>query len=447
MPASVLIIDDEPHIRQSFVSLLADEGYRALAAESVEAAAAFRRRQGFDLILLDLQLPGESGLDFLKRLRNEPEAPSVLVISGHADIPMALEAVRLGAVDFLEKPVQPEKLLVSIKMALDLAIAQRQRSALVDEIESRSRLIGESAAMRKMLSIIDRVAPTDTTVLIHGENGTGKELVATRLYLESKRRDKPFIKVNCPGIPETLFESELFGHLRGSFTGAVKDHPGKFVLADGGTIFLDEIGDLPGTCQAKLLRVLESGEVETLGATGRRSVDVRVLCATNRDLEALVQGGRFRQDLYYRVSVFQIRVPALAERTEDIPLLVGEFLKQFDPSGETRLSPEGLSRLLSLSYPGNVRQLRNLVERLTILYRGRTVQIEDLITDFSDRRSDGATTGIEQSLAERMASTERLIIERTLEESDGNISEAARRLRVDRANLSKKIRDWGLKGE
>jgi DNA-binding NtrC family response regulator len=447
MPASVLIIDDEPHIRQSFVSLLADEGYRALAAESVEAAAAFRRRQGFDLILLDLQLPGEPGLDFLKRLRNEPEAPSVLVISGHADIPMALEAVRLGAVDFLEKPVQPEKLLVSIKMALDLAIAQRQRSALVDEIESRSRLIGESAAMRKMLSIIDRVAPTDTTVLIHGENGTGKELVATRLYLESKRRDKPFIKVNCPGIPETLFESELFGHLRGSFTGAVKDHPGKFVLADGGTIFLDEIGDLPGTCQAKLLRVLESGEVETLGATGRRSVDVRVLCATNRDLEALVQGGRFRQDLYYRVSVFQIRVPALAERTEDIPLLVGEFLKQFDPSGETRLSPEGLSRLLSLSYPGNVRQLRNLVERLTILYRGRTVQIEDLLTDFSERRSDGATTGIEQSLAERMASTERLIIERTLEESDGNISEAARRLRVDRANLSKKIRDWGLKGE
>jgi two-component system nitrogen regulation response regulator NtrX len=447
MADRILIVDDEPNIRQSFSSLLKDEGHSSITAESVEEAIAKISRQPVELILLDLQLPGASGLEFLRQLRDEPGMPVVLVISGQADIPMALEAVRLGAVDFLEKPVQPEKLIASVNAALALATAHRQRTVLVEEIESRNRIIGQSPAIRKMLAVVDKVAPTDTTVLIRGENGTGKELVATRIYLQSLRRDRPYIKVNCPGIPETLFESELFGHLKGSFTGAVKDNPGKFMLADGGTIFLDEIGDLPLPCQAKLLRVLESGEIETLGATEKRMVDVRVLCATNRDLDALVTDGRFRQDLYYRISVFDVHVPPLAERRDDIPLLVGEFLRQYNPAGETTLSPEAIAHLTSLPYPGNVRQLRNVIERLTILCRGHTVQLEDVMTDSPRGTAVESDSDDTMSLADRLVSTEKYIIERTLRACDFNISESARRLKVDRANLSKKVKELGLKHE
>jgi two-component system nitrogen regulation response regulator NtrX len=447
MSDRILIVDDEPNIRQSFSALLKDEGHASITAESVEEAFSKMARQPAALILLDLQLPGASGLEFLRQLRNQPVMPVVLVISGQADIPMALEAVRLGAVDFLEKPVQPEKLIASVNAALALAVARRQRTALVEEIESKNRIVGDSVAIRKMLAIVDKVAPTDTTVLIRGENGTGKELVATRIYLQSLRRDRPYVKVNCPGIPETLFESELFGHLKGSFTGAVKDNPGKFMLADGGTIFLDEIGDLPLPCQAKLLRVLESGEIETLGATDKRSVNVRVLCATNRDLDALVAERKFRQDLYYRISVFDVHIPPLAERRDDIPLLVGEFLKQFDPAGDTTLSPEAIAHLTGLPYPGNVRQLRNVIERLTILCRGRTVLLEDVMVD--SPRSSATESGPDDtlSLADRLISTEKYIIERTLRACDFNISEAARQLKVDRANLSKKVKELGLKHE
>ena len=353
MAPRILIVDDEPNITRSFSSLLKDEGHETVAVASAEEAARKQIRQPFDLILLDLQLPGMSGIEFLKQLRQGGSQTLVLVISGQADIPTAIEAVRLGAVDFLEKPVQPEKLITSAKAALALAAANRQRTMLVEDIDSRNRLIGQSTAIKRTLAIIGQVAPTDTTVLIRGENGTGKELIATRLYLESKRRDRPFIKVNCPGVPETLFESELFGHLKGSFTGAVKDHPGKFQLADSGTIFLDEIGDLPLPCQAKLLRVLESGEVETLGSEEKRTVDVRVICATNRDLESLIRNEKFRQDLYYRVSVFTVAVPPLRDRLDDIPLLAGEFLRRFDPSGATVLSTDALSYLSTIDYPGN----------------------------------------------------------------------------------------------
>ena len=445
MSSRVLIVDDEQNIRTSFSSLLTDEGLQTRSAASAEEAARLCAAQPFDLILLDLHLPGQHGLDFLKKLKEDPFSPSVLVISGQADIPDALKAVRLGAIDFLEKPVPPEKLISSVRAALALATAEKQRTLMVDELDEQCLIVGQSEAVRKLKNTIAQVAPTDTTVLITGENGTGKELVATRIYLSSRRRQAPFLKVNCPGIPETLFESELFGHAKGAFTGAVKDHPGKFALADGGTIFLDEIGDLPLACQAKLLRVLETGEIETLGASQARQVDVRVVCATNRKLSALISNGRFRQDLFYRISVFNVDVPLLAARPDDIPLLAGEFLKRFDPSGHTRFTPAAMAYLCTRAYPGNVRQLKNLIERLTILCAGRTVDIEDVSVHFGENVPTDDSLPDDAPLAEQLIRFERMLISQTLAQCNGNIAETARRLGMDRANLSRKVKEWGLK--
>ncbi len=445
MRAEILIVDDEPNILTSFSSLLKDEGHRTVTAASAEEASQAVQSRRFDLMLLDLQLPGMSGLDFLRELKDTADAPGVLVISGQADIASALEAVRLGAINFLEKPVQPEKLIASVSAALALIAADRQRSVHVDEIDQECRIIGESPAVRSLLTTIEQVAPTDTNVLIAGENGTGKELIATRLFLQSKRRGKAFLKVNCPGIPETLFESELFGHVKGSFTGATKDHPGKFVQADGGTIFLDEIGDLPLPSQAKLLRVLESGEVETIGSEKHRQVNVRVICATNRDLQKLVAEGKFRQDLYYRISVFVVTAPPLSARREDIPLLTGEFLRRFDPHEGTRLSAGALAHLGTQEYPGNVRQLKNIIERLTILCPNRIVEVEDVTGQTAPSMSRQRKSVNDKSLTEQVTAFEQRLIESTLKSCKGNISEAARQLSTDRANLSRKVKEMGLK--
>ncbi len=445
MKARLLIVDDEANIRTSFSSLLTDEGHSPVAVDTAEEAERLCTTEQFDLILLDLQLPGISGLEFLRRLKDHAHPPHVLVISGQADIPDALNAVRLGAIDFLEKPVQPEKLIASVSAALALAKVERQRNMIVTELEQGCRIIGKSPAMTRLLQTIDQVAPTDTTVLITGENGTGKELVATRLHLTGNRREYPCLKVNCPGIPESLFESELFGHTKGAFTGAVRDYPGKFVQADGGTIFLDEIGDLPLASQAKLLRVLETGEVETLGREQVRKVDVRVICATNRDLQKLVNEGRFRQDLFYRISVFGIEVPPLSRRLDDIPLLVGEFLRRYDPSGHTRLSAAAVAYLTTLPYPGNVRQLKNIIERLTIVFAGRTVEVDDLAAEVGHSLKAIPESEKDSSLTEQVNRFERQLIEQTLNSCQGNISKAARKLQVDRANLSRKIKEYGLK--
>lgn len=446
MPARILIVDDEPNITLSFSSLLKDEGWACTTAGSAEEALALFERGMYDLVLLDLQLPGKSGLECLREIKASAEPSEVLVISGQADIPMALDAVRLGAVDFLEKPVAPEKLIASVRAALLVADSNRQRSLAADDLDAQSPMIGESSAMKKLRKMISQVAGSDATVLVTGPNGTGKELVATRLLLESNRRTKPFIKINCPGIPETLFESELFGHKRGAFTGAVKDHPGKFVLADGGTLFLDEIGDLPMSCQAKLLRVLETGEIETLGAEEHRTVDVRVICATNRNLRELVSKGSFREDLFYRISVFLIEVPPLSARRDDIPLLAGTFLRRFDPGGATKLAGDALAWMSTQPFPGNVRQLKNLIERVCILYPGQTVGLSQLQAEPAMAESGGTAEAKESvSLSDRVTRFERTVIAEALSAADGNISEAARSLGVDRANLSRKIKELGLK--
>jgi len=445
MPETILIIDDEQKIISSFTSLLEDEGYKVNSAESIEKALKLYNKNRYDLILLDLNLPKLSGVDFLKIIKNDPIPPVVLVISGQSDISTALETIRLGAADYLEKPVPPEKLLTSVKSGLLLSQAQKQRLLMVNDLDQSSRIIGESSAIKKLLLTISQAAPNDVSVLIRGENGTGKELVAMRLYLESKRREKPFIKVNCPGIPASLFESELFGHTKGAFTGAVRDYPGKFVLADGGSIFLDEIGDLPYECQAKLLRILETSEVEKLGSTDSTIVDVRVICATNRNLEKLIEEKKFREDLYYRISVFNINVPSLNDRKDDIPLLVGEFLKRYDPSGKLLLSPDAIAYLTTLDYPGNVRQLKNLIERLSITHPGRQIGMIDLagMTSIDNLPERNAPESI--SLTDQLLDFEKHLIKKTLENTQGNISEAARQLNIDRANLSRKINEWGLK--
>jgi len=443
MTQRILIVDDETSITRSFASLLTDEGYRVATAATAEEALAELGRTRFDLVLLDLNLPGMSGIELLEAVRNDVAGPEVLIISGQSDISTALDAIKLGAIDYLEKPVPPEKLLAGVRAALLLATANRQRALLIDDVDRESTIIGNSPAIRKLLTTIDRAAPTDVTVLLTGENGTGKELAATRLFLAGSRRERPYIKVNCPGIPATLFESELFGHTRGAFTGAVKDYPGKFSLADGGTIFLDEIGDLPLECQAKLLRVLESGEVERLGSAEFRTVDVRVICATNQNLRELVAARKFREDLYYRISVMEIEVPPLAHRREDIPLLVGAFLKRFDPVGAIRFAPDAMARLTTLDYPGNVRQLKNIIERLTIVACGREVTEDDIETSpgaFGQHHGHD-----ELSLAERTAHYEKELIAATLTRTGGNISEAARLLRTDRANLSRRIKEFKLK--
>ncbi len=445
MTERILIIDDEPNITAAFSALLTDESYQTITAATAEEALALTGSTRFDLVLLDINLPGMSGIEFLRRVMASDPPLTVLVISGQSDIPTALEAVKLGAVDYIEKPVPPEKLIASVSSALLLGAANRQRAQLIDDLDRNSPIIGRSAAVKKLLNEIDRAAPTPATVLFTGENGTGKELAATRLYLASDRRDRPFIKVNCPGVPATLFESELFGHKKGAFTGAVRDYPGKFALADGGTIFLDEIGDLPLECQAKLLRVLESGEVEQLGAIERRTVDVRVVCATNQNLKARVADGKFREDLFYRISVLVIDLPPLRKRRDDIPLLAGEFLKRFDPSETIRFSPEAIAFLATLDYPGNVRQLRNMIERLTIIVPGREITVDDIIADPTVEAGLGIEINEKMSLAERLNAFEKHLIRKTLEQTGGNISEAARLLQVDRAGLSRRVKEFKLK--
>ncbi len=441
MRERILIVDDESNITKSFASLLADEGYATCTAADAEEALETLEANHCDLVVLDLNLPGMSGIELLSRLGGRPSAPPVLVVSGQSDISTALEAVRLGASDYLEKPTPPERLISSVRACLQLARAQRHGLVMADELDQRSRMIGESAAMQELNRTIAQVAPSDATVLISGESGAGKELIATRIHLSSSRRGQPLIKVNCPGIPETLFESELFGHRKGAFTGAVKDYPGKFALADGGTILLDEIGDLPIECQAKLLRALETGVIETLGAVEPRQVDVRVLCATNRDLPKLIEEGKFRQDLYYRITVFLVEAPPLRQRLDDVPLLVGEFLRRFDPGGEMALTPDALAFLTSVDYPGNVRQLKNVVERLSIICAGRTVRLADA------QSVQGTATAVKPtdenllSLSERVRQYESQVIRQTLAEANGNIAEAARRLQVDRANLSRKAKN------
>jgi two-component system nitrogen regulation response regulator NtrX len=399
---------------------------------------------------LDVKMPGMDGLDVLARLRENDPGAIVVMISGHGTIDTAVEATRMGAYDFLEKPLDTDRLLVTLRRALELRGLTRSVEELRHEIESRYEIVGNAYVIRQVLERLERVSPTEARVLITGENGTGKELVARAIHKLSQRKDKPFVDVNCAAIPSELIESALFGHMKGSFTGAVSDRAGKFEQADTGTLFLDEIGDMSAAAQAKVLRALEQGVITRVGGNKAIEVDVRVIAATNKDLEAEIEAGTFREDLYYRLNVVPIEVPPLRERREDIPMLVqhfAELMAKREGITPRRFEADAIERLKALPWPGNVRELRNTVERLLILASGDAVRVED-VELLAAGRSGGSGVGGELLSSENFSDfkdgAERAYILQKLRENDWNVAETARRIDMPRSNLYKKIEKYAL---
>src|SRR5213594_53328 len=376
MKPTILIVDDEPGVRTALGGVLRDEGYSVEAVSSGEDCLERLTRGAVDLILLDVWLPGMDGLATLARMRERQIEAQVVIISGHGNIESAVRAIKMGAFDFVEKPLSLDKTVLVIRNALRQRRLEAENQALRARVDRTQTMVGESYAMRQLREQVAMAAPTNGPVLIYGENGTGKELVARTVHALSRRRTGAFVEVNCAAIPEELIESELFGHVRGAFTGAVADRRGKFEVADGGTIFLDEIGDMSLKTQAKVLRVLQEQAFERVGGKETLRVDVRVLAASNQDLPDLIAQGRFREDLFYRLSVIPVEVPPLRQRAEDIPLLVEHFIKLFSGENAKRpktVSVEALAYFLSYEWPGNVRELRNMVERLVIMTPGDVI--------------------------------------------------------------------------
>ncbi|MCB9378021.1 MAG: sigma-54-dependent Fis family transcriptional regulator [Holophagales bacterium] len=449
--ASVLIVDDEASIRESLRMILEFEGYRIEeAADGLEALRIVRERPP-DAILLDIRMPEMDGLDALKTLRERGYEMPVLMISGHADVASAVEATRRGAFDFFEKPLERDRVLLSLRNAVEANRLQKENRQAVAAVAASDGfdLVGSTAAMAKLRETIELAAPTNATVLVVGESGTGKELVARAIHLRSQRRDQSFVQVNCAAIPEELIESELFGHEKGSFTGAVRKQTGKFVAADGGTIFLDEVGDMSARTQAKVLRVLESGDVEPVGADKVVRVNVRVVAATNRDLEEEIREGRFREDLFYRLNVVPIRTPPLRERIEDLPLLVEHFTRRFCESNNyrpRRFAAEAIDLLQAQSWKGNVRELRNLVERLLILSPGEEIDATAVATLAGSGRPEIAEAfmGL-KTLREFRDQAERLFLIQKLEEHGWNITQTAVEIDTPRSNLYKKMEQYDIR--
>jgi len=446
MGHSILIVDDESGIRQSLTSVLRDEGYRVEAAASGEEALAAAQKMAFDLILLDVWLPGMDGLETLQRLQENSSAPMVVMISGHGNIETAVRATKLGAFDFVEKPLSLQKTILVVKNALEHLRLEEENRRLRAELEQRCQIIGESVPMKALRQQLALTAPTNGRVLIYGESGTGKELVARALHAHSARAGMPFVEVNCAAIPEELIESELFGHLKGSFTGASDDKVGKFQKADGGTLFLDEVGDMSLKTQSKVLRVLEEQRFEPVGSNKPVSVDVRVLAATNKHLDEEISRGTFREDLFYRLNVIPFYVPALRERTEDVPSLAGHFLAEFAQAYGRRpkeLSEAALGVLLCYPWPGNVRELKNLIERLVIMCPQQRIEPHHLPPELFR----GAARSPQQpyaTLHEARAAYEREFILRKLEEYRWNMTRAAAALGLERSHLYRKMKSLGI---
>ena len=447
----VLIVDDEPGVRSSLMGVLRDEGYDVESAESGEACLDKAVRRAFDVIVLDIWLPGMDGLATLTRLRERQVDAQVVVISGHGNIESAVRAIKMGAFDFVEKPLSLEKTVLVVRNAIRQRHLEAENRDLRARVDRRLTMVGDSYAMAQLREQVAMAAPTNGRVLVFGENGTGKELVARSIHGLSKRHTGPFIEVNCAAIPEELIESELFGHVRGAFTGAVTDRRGKFEVADGGTIFLDEIGDMSLKTQAKVLRVLQEQVVEPVGSTQRIQVDVRVIAATNKDLPVAIKAGQFREDLYFRLNVIPIFVPPLRTRQGDIPLLAEYFMAGFahEYGRRPKAFEEGALDLLQrYSWPGNVRELRNLIERLVIMVPGDRISTADLAflgRDPSDA-GEAAPADIEPVLPlhEARDRFERDYILRALAQQNGNMSRTAEVLGVERSNLYRKMRAFGI---
>jgi two-component system nitrogen regulation response regulator NtrX len=445
--ARILIVDDEANIRRMLAGLLESEGHVTAAAGDADEAIAAMRAEEADVVLLDLALPGANGLVVLERLRVDWPATPVVMMSGRASLSDAVSATRIGAFHFLEKPLSPEALLMAVEGAAELRRARELSRTLTAERSAGVALIGDSAAMQRIRELIAQVAPTDARVLITGESGTGKEVVATMLHAASQRSAAPFVRVNCAAIPRDLVESELFGHERGAFTGASARRRGRFELAHGGTLLLDEIADLGHEAQAKLLRALESGTIERVGGERPIAVNVRVLAATNRDLHAAIDAGGFREDLFYRLNVLRIDLPPLRERAADIPSLVSHFLEQLrirEGMEPPRIGGAAIERLMRYRWPGNVRELANVCERLAILNAGRTVGPAELFGLLADEPMTGEPPEDGLSLADRLDNYERRVIEKSLRDGGGSVAEAARLLETDRANLYRRMKRLGI---
>jgi two-component system nitrogen regulation response regulator NtrX len=439
--ARVLIVDDEGGIRRSLKGVFEDEGHDADVSETGEKCLEILEGSDYDLILLDVWLPGIDGLETLRRIRDTDHSTSVIMISGHATIATAVAATKLGAFDFIEKPLSIEHTMLTVRNALAHRRLESTNAGLRKEIESRYNIVGESIPIKALRKQIAVVAPTNSRVLIYGESGTGKELVARNIHFQSKRNDGPFIEVNCAAIPEELIESELFGHTQGSFTGATENKKGQFELAMGGTIFLDEVGDMSLKTQAKVLRAIEEQKFQPIGAESTRSVDVRIIAATNKNLSVEIQAGRFREDLFYRLNVIPFFVPPLRERHEDIDAIARYFIGVFSAEHGRHVktvSDEALQALCEYSWPGNVRELRNEIERIVIMIADNDITVDDL----SLPNSTGSGSG--HTLQEGRARYERELILVKLEENGWNVSQAARELGLERSYLYRKMKAYGI---
>ena len=450
MKPKVLIIDDEEGIRSSLKMIFEYEGYEVVLAANGPAGLKIAEREAPDLVFLDIKMPQMDGLEVLKELKAEEGAPPVVILSGHGTVKTAVEATKLGAYDFIEKPPESERILLVARNALSQKRLSDENRRLKLSFDDRYRMVGKSAGLEKVWDAVRRAAPTNATVLITGESGVGKELVARAIHRNSLRKDEAFVQVNCAAIPEELIESELFGHEKGSFTGATEKQIGKFELAHKGTIFLDEVGDMSLRTQAKVLRVLQEGEVERIGSQKTLQVDVRVIAATNKALDEAIEKGDFREDLFFRLSVIPIRVPPLRERPEDVEGLVQHFVQQFSSENNFRprsFTPQAVDALRRHAWRGNARELKNTIERLLIMSEGEEIGPENVSEVLRRPGEGGLPVDAAASLRDFKESAERAYLVQKLRESRWNISATATAIGTPRSNLYKKLEHYGISQE
>jgi two-component system nitrogen regulation response regulator NtrX len=446
----VLVVDDEEAVRSSLRMIFEYEGYEVLLAANGPAGLKMAEQENPELVFLDIKMPQMDGLEVLKRLKAEEPSPPVVVLSGHGTVKTAVEAVKLGAFDFIEKPPESDRILIVARNALGQKRLVDENRRLKLSFDDRYRMVGRSPALEKVWDAIRRAAPTNATVLLTGESGVGKELAARAIHSNSLRQDEAFVQVNCAAIPEELIESELFGHEKGSFTGAAEKQIGKFELAHRGTIFLDEVGDMSLRTQAKVLRVLQEGEVERIGSQKTIQVDVRVIAATNKTLEEEIEAGRFREDLFFRLSVLPIRVPPLRERPEDLEPLIEHFVREFCTANNFRpktFAPAAMEALRRHRWRGNVRELKNAVERLLIMVEGDEIRVEDIAGVLRRPSEDASALNDAGTLRDFKEAAERAFLVAKLRENDWNISATAQSIGTPRSNLYKKLDQYGISQE
>ena len=448
MISKILIVDDDPLFTEQIAAILTRENYPVVREHKSARVMDLLQRENIDLILLDIQMPAPDGIELLKRIKKMENSPAVIMFSGAASLQQAADSIKLGALDFLEKPPDVNRLLITLKNSLERSRLERENRNFRNSQLSRFEIIGKSPAIVTVRETIRQVAKTDSRILIWGETGTGKELAAAQIHYNSRRSDRALVMVNCASIPEELAESELYGHKKGAFTGAYQDKPGKFTLADNGTLVLDEITELSLNHQSKLLRALESAEIEIVGGTATQKVDVRLISISGKNIEDLAAQRKFREDLYYRINTIPIHIPPLRERREDIQLLTDHFFNdcnnRFLSDKPVTYTPDLIARLTAYDWPGNIRQLKNCIERMIIMARGEVVRARDAEAVFGDTQDNSALMDDDNPLKNAVNNFERSFLKTHLDKTSGNIAELAKILNLDRGNLYKKLKKYNL---